>query len=307
LTALITNVAAGVGLCVDTSYTDAQLISATLISPAAVSGVSCGAGQTAVLAPGTTTGSVQVIWGITSSNPSAFPASLLFNVYTTYTGAPGPNGGSPATGVEALATGGFWPQKSGWANGDPIPEFLLASPPPPGVGLFQVTLCQTILLFPYITDFYGFDTGIAISNTSLDTGALPAGLGASQQTGACQVYFYGNDAVATTLGTTGVYSSTSDTSLTNGMITPGQTWAFSLSGIDAGYNSTATYGTTGYAIAVCNFQYAHGYSFVSDTGIRNFAAAYLALIIPDAPRAPRPFVCAGAASCTGEPGEQLVH
>jgi len=46
---------------------------------------------------------------------------------------------------------------------------------------------------------------------------------------------------------------------------------------------------------------------VSDTGIRNFAAAYLALIIPDAPRKPQPFVCAGAAACTGEPGEQLVH
>ena len=34
--------------------------------------------------------------------------------------------------------------------------------------LFTVSLCQTILLFPYVTDFYGFDTGIAISNTSID-------------------------------------------------------------------------------------------------------------------------------------------
>jgi hypothetical protein len=34
-------------------------------------------------------------------------------------------------------------------------------------------------------------------------------------------------------------------------------------------------------IAVCNFQYAHGFAFVSDVGARNLAMGYLALIIPD--------------------------
>jgi hypothetical protein len=96
--------------------------------------------------------------------------------------------------------------------------------------------------------------------------------------------------------------------LSSGFFNPGQTWAFSISSIDPGYNSAPTYGTTGYAIATCNFQYAHGYSFVSDTGIRNFAAAYLALIIPDAPRAPNPFTCsANGGYCSGQTGEQLVH
>ena len=39
-------------------------------------------------------------------------------------------------------------------------------------------------------------------------------------------------------------------------------------------------GFTGYIIAVCNFQLAHGYALFSDTGIRNWATGYLALVIP---------------------------
>jgi hypothetical protein len=80
-----------------------------------------------------------------------------------------------------------------------------------------------------------------------------------------------------------------------------------MSEIDPGYNSVPTYGTTGYAIATCEFQYAHGYSFVSDTGIRNFAAAYLALIIPDATRAAQPFTCSATGTTCALTGEQLVH
>jgi len=40
--------------------------------------------------------------------------------------------------------------------------------------------------------------------------------------------------------------------------------------MDAGFN--------GYAIAVCNFQLAHGFAFISDVGARNLAMGYLALI-----------------------------
>jgi len=34
-------------------------------------------------------------------------------------------------------------------------------------------------------------------------------------------------------------------------------------------------------IAVCNFQFAHGFAFISDLGARNLAMGYLALVIPD--------------------------
>ena len=33
--------------------------------------------------------------------------------------------------------------------------------------------------------------------------------------------------------------------------------------------------------AVCNFQYAHGFAFISDVGARNLAMGYLAVVIDD--------------------------
>jgi len=321
LEAVISNVPAGVQICVDTTSTDAQGISATLISPTGVTppkgtNNGCGDGQTLVLdttasptctsettSAAGTCASVTVVWGITQSNLAAFPASLSFNVYTGFTGVPANPGGSPTANVIAYAQGGFNPQVSGWVNGGPVPEFvtsLYPVAPSLGIPLFQVSLCQTILLFPYVTDYVGFDTGIAISNTSYDTGSVPTGLGASNQAGTCGVTFYGDAGIATNFGTMGTYTSPT-------AVQPGSTWAFGLTPIDTTFGTAAFTGTTGYAIAVCNFQYAHGYTFVSDYGLRNFAAAYLALVIPDAPRSPNPFLCASYGGCYGETGEQLIH
>jgi hypothetical protein len=43
--------------------------------------------------------------------------------------------------------------------------------------------------------------------------------------------------------------------------------------------STTVPGFQGYMIAVCQFQYAHGFAFVSDLGARNLAMGYLALVM----------------------------
>ncbi|HLY19138.1 MAG TPA: hypothetical protein VKR61_18045 [Bryobacteraceae bacterium] len=301
--AVISNIPSGVQVYVDTGAVDTVGGAACMILPT-LSDCSDGIPGPTLLTDNESGGpaTASAVWTVTAANALATD-QFTFNVYVTFTGAPGAPG-SPQTNVTAYAQGGFYPQEAAWANGGPVPEFIIGlSPAAPGQSLFVVSLCQTILLFPYITDFYGFDTGIAISNTSLDN--LP--VGASPQPGGCSVNFYGGGGAATAIGTSGVYSSSADASLTGGIINPGQTWAFSVSSIDPGYNSTPTYGTTGYAIATCDFQFAHGYSFVSDTGIRNFAAAYLALIIPDAPRSPNPFLCASGWSCTGQAGEQLVH
>jgi hypothetical protein len=59
----------------------------------------------------------------------------------------------------------------------------------------------------------------------------------------------------------------------------------------------------GYVIAVCNFQYAHGFAFILDPAL-HVAQGYLALIIPGVQRAngANPFPGAGAGS-----GEQLGY
>jgi hypothetical protein len=36
----------------------------------------------------------------------------------------------------------------------------------------------------------------------------------------------------------------------------------------------------GYITAECNFQFAHGFAFISDFGARNLAMSYLALVVP---------------------------
>jgi hypothetical protein len=38
---------------------------------------------------------------------------------------------------------------------------------------------------------------------------------------------------------------------------------------------------SGYMIALCNFQFAHGYASVTDVGVRNIMASYLALVIDE--------------------------
>jgi hypothetical protein len=45
--------------------------------------------------------------------------------------------------------------------------------------------------------------------------------------------------------------------------------------------STVVTGFQGYMIAICNFQDAHGFAFVSDLGAQKLAMGYLALVLPD--------------------------
>ena len=45
------------------------------------------------------------------------------------------------------------------------------------------------------------------------------------------------------------------------------------------YGVAATPGFQGYVIAQCNFQYGHGFAFISDVGANRVSEAYLALIM----------------------------
>ena len=111
---------------------------------------------------------------------------------------------------------------------------------------------------------------MAISNTSTDP------FGTAAQQGPCTLNFYGSNAPAA-VTTAPIASGTTYTNLA----------------------SLAAPNFQGYVIAVCNFQYAHGFAFVSDLGARNLAMGYLALIIPDPPRSAFPFECGGGNSYRG--------
>ncbi|MCC6536933.1 MAG: hypothetical protein IT162_05250 [Bryobacterales bacterium] len=154
-----------------------------------------------------------------------------------------------------------------------IPRFVDTAS---NVNMLTINSCRTNILFPFVSNQAGFDTGLAIANTSKDP------FGTALQTGACTVNFYG------TVGTSKVclnYPSPS--------ITGGEHFVWSLA---SGGAVQATAGFQGYVIAQCQFQYGHGFAFISDLGAQRLAMGYLALVMDDS-----------IGSRTGSRSETLGH
>lgn len=132
------------------------------------------------------------------------------------------------------------------------------------VNASSVTICQTGLLFPYVTNTQGFDTGIVIADTSVDNLGTGGKSQVTAQGGTCTLSFYG-----ATLPTpsTGV-------AVPGGAITAGNlATPFLLSSVAPGFQ--------GYMIASCPFLYAHGYAFI-ETGLgtaSGVAQGYIAEIL----------------------------
>jgi hypothetical protein len=140
-----------------------------------------------------------------------------------------------------------------------IPRFVDSATPR---NLLTINSCRSNLLFPFVTNQAGFDTGLAISNTSQDP------FGTALQTGTCTINYYGR------VGTSQVTLSN-----TSASITGGEHFAWTLS---TGGAVPATAGFQGYIIAQCNFQYAHGFAFISGGGMPHaLAEGYLALVMDE--------------------------
>lgn len=125
-----------------------------------------------------------------------------------------------------------------------------------------VTACSTTLLFPYVVNSGGYDTGIAIANASTGTGLAAV----TPTAGSCSVAFYGDNGTAT-----------APVAYSTGTIATGKVAVLVVSDKAAGL--------AGYAVATCNFQGAHGYAFVTDGfggGGRGLAADYLAVVLSTA-------------------------
>jgi len=128
--------------------------------------------------------------------------------------------------------------------------------------LFNINSCATNILFPFLTNQVGFDSGVAIANTSTDPfGTVP-------QSGACKMNYYGE--------TTG--GGAAPAAQTSAVIPSGKTLTATLSS-GGNYGVAATPGFQGYVIAQCAFQYGHGFAFISDVGANRVSEAYLGLIM----------------------------
>jgi hypothetical protein len=164
----------------------------------------------------------------------------------------------PATG-QATVTASFAPlSTSNTATAtDPIPRFCNKST---ARNTFNINLCTCNLLFPFVTQQSGFDTGIAIANTSLDV------YGTSPQSGSVTLTYFGN--------TTG--GGAAPAAQTSAAVAGGTELVFTLSnGGDHGI--AAVPGFQGYIIAQAKFEWCHGFAFISDLGAQKLAEGYLAI------------------------------
>jgi hypothetical protein len=226
--------------------------------PAVAPSTSVNSSTTGIAELTVTGGSATATWEVINTNPAA-NETFNFGVYTAFSANPGSNSPPPGTATVNQSYAPTPPVAFSAAAGSAassvltIPRFADTST---SRNLLTIVICQTYLLFPFLTNAsgLGFDTGIAIANTSTD----PSTIGTPPQNGTCDMFFYGSSAPATLPVTTAnIPTGTVYTTLV----------------------SSAAPGFTGYMIARCNFQWAHGFAFISDIGARNLAMGYLALVI----------------------------
>lgn len=227
----------------------------------------------------------------TALSETGFAVTDTFRIYYTiaYTAQPA----VALAGSGATVSGNFAPISTNHLQSAADPEPRFVDKRAGDTEFLTVSRCRTILLFPFLTNRTGtgFDTGIAIMNTSQD----PISGTKINQTGACHLYYYGVGAPATL-------------PVDSPMIGPGQHLAFNLNdgggviGV-TGATIAGAVGFQGYMFAVCDFQWAHGYAFITKLGTTDVAHGYLALIVPDR-SAGRAAQNAALGAATNE-GEQL--
>ena len=206
-------------------------------------------------------GNGSVVYEIKNGDPFR-PQSIRIPVYTYWE----PNTGDDEPGIgSGQFNATFAPlSDEGEAGNFPKPRFIDTGGDPNT--FVTVVRCSTTLLFPFVTGRFGFDTGFAISNTSMDW------KGTEPQRGRCMIHYIGD--------TGGVADSMPDDDLSS-IIDGGEqaTWTLSMGNPAWELNGAPDF--QGFVVAMCEFQYAHGYAFITDasSAIPNFAQGYLALVM----------------------------
>jgi hypothetical protein len=175
------------------------------------------------------TGGTTVFYNVTSVDPSSidtFSVPVYFGVAA---------GGAPS-GATTTATVTYAPRQATSPNS--VPRFTPSGSSGTGssVNLFgTASTCQTTLLFTFLTNQAGFDSGFSIAGTGTGMFSDP------KQGGTCTINLFGANAPAT--APTLAVPSAGEGHTTISAIAPG---------------------FQGFGVAVCNFNYAHGYAFLSD-------------------------------------------
>jgi len=184
-------------------------------------------------------------------------------------------------GVIATAAMGFAPFYSTAAATQPSaslphPRFQFTGT---AANLYGINKCSCDLLFPFVTQAPGYDTGIAIANTTMDP------YGTANQFGQVKFYYYGtlsNGGAAPSPQCTNVASPGTCPGTT--IVPAGQVLTYTL------YNGSTQWGLdnrgvgfSGYMITVADFQYCHAFAFISALGAGptspGLSEGYVALVL----------------------------
>jgi len=203
----------------------------------------------------------------------------------------------PQPGQTAQAAGSFAPFYTTAAAHNPsatlpIPRFVPGLVP---ADVFRISKCACDILFPYVASVNlggtagGYDTGIAIANTSLDPGAT-FGFNARPQSGGVQFWYYGTGANGAAPPPTQCTNTASPGTCPGTTVVPaGQVLTYVVSSgggsIGTGGNGLDARGAgfVGYVIAQAQFQYCHAFAFIAPQGggplTPGVSEGYLGLIL----------------------------
>jgi hypothetical protein len=230
--------------------------------------------------------------------------TMTVNTLVVY--SPALNLTQPVVNQTATAIGGFAPFETSAAasqpSAGPVPRFA-PSTPIGSPNLFSINLCACNLLFPFVATSGGYDTGIAIANTSMDNlgTAFTTSL-ATNQAGGVEFWYYGaqNGGQApptqcTNVATPGKCPTPPFSPSTGlvGQIPAGGSLIYSMAlaagtiiapgGVSSSPGLLPVNGFEGYVIAQAGFQYCHAFAFIGAFGqgpiSTGISEGYVALLL----------------------------
>jgi len=186
-------------------------------------------------------------------------------VILAFASNPGQNLPAPAPpNPNTSVTGGFAPFYTSAASTQPSPNSTFQTPtlpvprfvPGQAFDFINIQKCSCNILFPFVANVLGYDTGIAIANASLDPGST-FGFFGTPQPGTIQFWYYGD--MANGAAVPGPQTSS--------VVQPGHVLTYVLSSGSSQYGLDGRgAGLQGYIITQAQFQYCHAYAFVSAQG-----------------------------------------
>jgi hypothetical protein len=222
---------------------------------AVLSGAAFAGGSPALTQVTVTGNTAAVTYEVWYSNPNILES---MNLAITVAAISNTGQNLPATGTSQVGVN-FAPTSTVQTTSTtaPVPRFCTVATPK---NFFSINACTCDLLFPFVTNQAGFDTGVALANTSLDP------FGTTPQQGPVTLNYYGS--------TTG--GGAAPPAFKTQTVPAGQELIFTLSN-GGNFGVPATPGFQGYIIAVAQFQFCHAFAFISDVGAQRLAEGYVAI------------------------------